>query len=371
MAPLIGRAITSRAPERHNVIIQIGNDLVNKTILIFIILVITICATATYAERLNSQVGVRQYSVYFEPTKNEIKSIIWYPTQAKSQVTKFGPYELEVAKNAEIENGKHNLVVISHGSRGSHMGHRDTAIYLAERGYIVISVLHPKNNYLDDSAGRTNENWINRPRHISSVLDSILADSDYKDYINRDMIAVIGHSAGGYTALALAGGVPDLDAIDSHCRVHGDDTGFCGVYNSFSLKIKNLFPNQDSERNHIIENLHDQRIKAAVLLAPVGVLFKDEQSLSKVKVPIRIYRAENDKVLRYPYHAESIKQKLSIIPEYIIVKNAGHYSFLSPFSDSIKNEVGAPAEDPQGFDRIQFHKNMNEEISVFLTNSLR
>lgn len=335
-----------------------------------IILIISICATATHADRLNSQVGVRQYSVFFEPTKSEIKSIIWYPTPVKSQVTKFGPYELEVAKNAEIENGRHNLVVISHGSRGSHMGHRDTAIYLAERGYIVISVLHPKNNYSDDSAGRTNENWINRPQHISSVLDSILADNDYKDYINKDIIAVIGHSAGGYTALALVGGVPDMEAIDIHCRVHSDDTEFCGVYNSFFLKIKNLFSSQDSEHSHIIDNLYDKRIKAAVLLAPVGVLFKDKKSLSKVKVPIRIYRADSDEVLRYPYHAESIKQKLTIIPEYIIVKNAGHYSFLSPFSDSIKNEIGAPAEDPEGFNRIRFHKIMNHEIADFLFKSL-
>jgi predicted dienelactone hydrolase len=342
----------------------------NKSRLIFIVLILPICATATYADRLNFHVGVRQFSVYFQPTKSEIKSIIWYPTPVKSKVTKFGPYELEVAKNAEIENGKHNLVVISHGSRGSHMGHRDTAIYLAERGYIVISVLHPKNNYLDDSAGRTNENWVNRPQHISSVLDSILAVNDYKDYINKNRIAVIGHSAGGYTALALVGGVPDTATIDIHCRDHSDDTEFCGGHNSFFLRIKNLFSNQDSENSHIINNLYDQRIKAAVLLAPVGVLFKDKKSLSKVKIPIRIYRAEKDEVLRYPYHAESIRKKLTIVPEYIIVKNAGHYSCLSPLSGSLKNRIGAPAKDPEGFDRIHFHKIMNQEIADFLFRSL-
>jgi predicted dienelactone hydrolase len=121
----------------------------------------------------------------------------------------------------------------------------------------------------------------------------------------------------------------------------------------------------------MIDNLYDQRIKAAVLLAPVGVLFKDKKSLSKVKVPIRIYRAESDEVLRYPYHTESIKQKLTIIPGYIIVKNAGHYSFLSPFPDTMKNEIGAPAEDPEGFDRMNFHKSMNQEIVDFIFKSLQ
>ena len=344
----------------------------NKTMWIFILLVFPICAKATYANPLKSHhVGIRQYSVFFQPTKSEIKSIVWYPALVKAQKTKLGPYELEVAKNAEIENGKHNLVVISHGSRGSHLGHRDTAIYLAERGYIVISVLHPKNNYSDDSAGRTDENWVNRPRHISRVLDSILEDNGYQDYINKDKIAVIGHSAGGYTALALVGGVPDTAAIGIHCRDHRDDSEFCGVFYSFYIKIKNFVSNRNTESSHTLDNLYDQRIKAAVLLAPLGVLFKDKESLSRVNVPILIYRAEKDEVLRYPYHAESIRKKLSITPEYIIVKNAGHYSFLSAFPNSITSEIGAPAKDPEGFDRIQFHKNMNEEIAVFLTKSLR
>lgn len=123
----------------------------NMVRLIMIILIFSICATVTNADILNSQVGIRRFSVFFQPTKSVIKGIVWYPTTVKSQKIKLGPYELDVARNAKIENGKHSLVVISHGSRGSHLGHRDTAIYLAERGYIVISVIHPKNNYLDDS----------------------------------------------------------------------------------------------------------------------------------------------------------------------------------------------------------------------------
>ncbi len=355
----------------RTVIIQEENDFMNKGVLILILLTLPPWATSAYAGRLNSQVGVRQFSVFFQPTKSEIKGIIWYPTPEKSQITKFGPYSLPVVKDAEIEKGKHNLVVISHGSRGSHMGHRDTAIYLAERGYFVLSVLHPLNNYSDDSAGRTNENWINRPLHISRVLDSILADNTYKDYIDEDMIAVIGHSAGGYTALALAGGVPDTTAISSHCREHSDDTEFCGVFNRIYLKFKNFFSRQNTEDSHAINNLYDQRIKAAVLLAPVGVLFKDTTSLSKVKIPIRIYRAEKDKVLGYPYHADSIKQKLTIVPDYIVVKNAGHYSFLAPFPNNMNDKIGALAKDPEGFDRIHFHEIMNHEIADFLFKSLR
>ena len=335
-----------------------------------LVLFVFLSTETIYAGTLNSNVGIRFISVDFPPTKSEIKGIIWYPTLEKAQKIKLGPFNLEVAKNAQIEDGRYSLVVISHGSQGSHLGHRDTAEYLAKRGFIVVSVLHPKNNYLDDSAGRTIENWINRPRHISTVLDSILTEGDLSKYINKDEIAVIGHSAGGYTALSLIGGVPDTSNISKHCLDHNDDLEFCGGH-GFISRIKGIFFHTDSKDEHIIKDINDSRIKAAVLLAPLGVLFKDERSLMSINVPILMYRAEKDDVLRYPYHAESINQKLHLKPEYIVVKNAGHYSFLSPFPDRLKQKVGVAAKDPKGFDRVEFHRQMNHKIFEFLSKSLR
>ena len=192
----------------------------------------------------------------------------------------------------------------------------------------------------------------------------------FKKYINNEAIAIIGHSAGGYTAASLIGGVPDTANISKHCQEHKEDIEFCGGH-SFSSRIKGFFSCSNSEDEHIIKGTHDRRIKAAVLLAPLGVLFKDEQSLMNIKAPILMYRAEKDDILRYPYHAESIKRKLKIKPEYIVVNNAGHYSFLSPFPENIRKRVGIVAKDPKGFDRIEFHLKMNQEIFKFFSKSLK
>ncbi len=56
--------------------------------------------------------------------------------------------------------------------------------------------------------------------------------------------------------------------------------------------------------------------------------------------------------------------------EYVVVNNAGHFSFLSPFPGEAKKSLRAVADDPEGFDRKGFHAQMNQEILDFLVRSL-
>ncbi len=215
----------------------------------------------------------------------------------------------------------------------------------------------------------TLQNWVDRPRHISTVIDTLLSHDEFKEALDTKRIAVIGHSAGAYTALALVGGIPNTATIRIHCTTQADDSLFCRNYGPLS-KIRRYFSALTEQEDTLIENVSDARIRAAVLMAPVGVVFSDNQSLSNVRVPLRIYRAEHDDVLRYPYHAEFLKGRLARQPEYIVVKNAGHYSFISPIPENMKHEIEEVASDPTGFDRVQFHTTMNQEIAEFLSRSL-
>jgi poly(3-hydroxyalkanoate) synthetase len=89
-----------------------------------------------------------------------------------------------------------------------------------------------------------------------------------------------------------------------------------------------------------------------------------------INIPLLIYRAEKDSILRYPCHAAFLQEKLLTELKYIIVKNAGHYSFITPIPDNMKNKVGKVAIDPNGFDRVQFHTTMNQENANFSSRSL-
>jgi predicted dienelactone hydrolase len=109
------------------------------------------------------------------------------------------------------------VVLFSHGIGES----RDSYVYLgkewASHGYIVIHLTHAgtdkavlEKGYLALYRETKNpENWKNRPLDVSRVIDRILGADEALPLIagrvDPSRIAAAGHSAGAFTALALAG----------------------------------------------------------------------------------------------------------------------------------------------------------------------
>ncbi len=292
-----------------------------------------------------------------------IAMAVWYPTKKPSKAERLGPFKVKVAINATPATGTFPLVLISHGSGGTIYGYRDTAQYLAERGFIAVSLFHPKNNFRNNRDEATTDNWINRPKHVSTVLDTILAHLEFSKHINQKKIVVMGHSAGGYTALALIGGIPNTAHARRQCEHnYQKDKRFCDLGKG----------KEDRQRDLIITDAHDPRFKAGILLSPVGVLFSDPGSLDPVTVPVFIYRTEIDRQLEFPFHADLIARSLknSKLVQYQVLNKANHFAFIAPFPDFIKKEVGEAAYDPPGFNREQAHQKINVEILTFLKKAL-
>ena len=63
------------------------------------------------------------------------------------------------------------MILISHGSGGSHLVYRTLAHHLARNGFIVGMPEHPFNNRNNNTLEGTVENLINRPRHIRTAID--------------------------------------------------------------------------------------------------------------------------------------------------------------------------------------------------------
>jgi predicted dienelactone hydrolase len=64
--------------------------------------------------------------------------------------------------------------------------------------------------------------FLDRPKDVSFMLDQLAVlnqeDGPLKDKLDTQQVSVIGHSLGGYTALALAGGELNLKELRQYCK---------------------------------------------------------------------------------------------------------------------------------------------------------
>src|SRR5579863_2261480 len=204
-----------------------------------------------------SSAGFRMFELPF-PT------LVMYPSDAPERLERVGPFEMSVAMNAPAA-GAFPLVVISHGSGGSPMSHRTLAAHLARNRFVVAMPEHPGNNRNNNELVDTIDNLTNRPRHIRGVIDWAFASEAFGSSLLPDAVAIIGQSMGGYTALAVAGGIPT----------------------SFPRESPDREPRQ-------IEVEPDPRVKALVLLTPATPWFMAAGALNRVRVPILLWTAEKD-----------------------------------------------------------------------------
>lgn len=323
----------------------------------FVVLLITASAFSNAYE-----VGFDKTNVPPSIESNGFPIALFYPTSSEPKVVELGPFKLNVAVEGEVLKGKHPLVIVSHGSGGSHLSYKDVAISLAKNGFIVGMPLHPQNNYMDNSLEGSVTNYTNRPKHITLAIDTLLNASDINTYIDSDKIAVLGHSVGGYAAISAAGGVGDTSSLIKICR------------NSPLLTDPYCTPARDgSMTKTVIKSKKDSRIKAIIIMAPVGGLFSTEGSLNDVDIPVLLLKAEKDKEVTEPYNADVIEKGLPNKQQLIsiMIPDAGHYSFLTSFPDFLKPELGLIAEDPDGFNRAEFQEKLGAIIVDYLKGVLK
>jgi predicted dienelactone hydrolase len=292
-----------------------------------------------------------------DPDGPPLEAGIWYPTDAPASPQPLGLFVQSVAVGAPVAGRGLPLVVMSHGTGGTFEGHYDTALALAEAGFVVASVTHTGDNYRDQSAFTRVEN---RPRHIKALIDYMLASWPRHDVLDPSRIGMFGFSAGGFTALVAIGGVPDMVRVASFCTAHPDDWG-CNRASELHSGPPTAPPSAF---------VHDTRIAAAVIAAPaIGYVFTPE-GLSGVKVPIQLWRGDRDEILTHPYHAQNVYDGLPIKPEYHVVPNAGHFAFLAPCSAGLQSIAPDICRDPAGFDRVAFHREFNAAVVAFFKAKL-
>lgn len=326
-----------------------------RRVLVRALFALTMAMLVGTAATMAEGVGFRFVGAQFGD--DEMPLAVWYPTEVSSGELAVGPFTMPVAADAPIASGRHGLVLISHGLGGSNLGHRDTAIRLAQAGYIVAAPQHSGDNYLDETYSGRPQNWTRRPQQMRVTLERLLADQGFSGSIDQERIAAVGHSIGGYTVLAFVGARADLERVARHCvERREEDQEFCG----YGQPEDELLP---------VPELGDRRVAAAVAVAPVGVAF-GEGAFDAVEAKVQIHRFGQDTVLRYPWHAENIAARMGENARLVVHPDVHHFAFITPFPASLAGSVGAAGRDPAGFDRASFLDVLNEQILEYLNEVL-
>ena len=324
-----------------------------------LVLLIAGCPVMVQAEpSYHWSVGFHRLS-FLDPLDDQpMRAIAFYPSREAEGLTKLGSYEVEATEGAKIAMGRYPLLMLSHGNTGTPLALHDLATSLARKGFVVVAVLHPGDNYKDHSRLGTLSNLYGRPMQISAAISATLADPELSPYVHDDQVGVIGYSAGGETALILAGAQPDLDRLRRYCQERPEDRDACTTKGE-------LIADRDD-----LEPAADPRIRALLLMAPLSLMF-GRQTLADVHVPVLLYSGENDSLVFPDKNADALARKLPVEPEFKVIPGAGHFVFMAPCNDEQMAAMPGLCTDAQGVDREDIHRDLIYEAGRFFGKTLQ
>lgn len=187
------------------------------------------------------------------------------------------------------------VVVISHGMGSTPSGFGYLGKHLASHGFTVAIPEHIGSGEAIKKAffaGLINTNvyptdFMERPLDVKQTLNELerlsQSDSNFKGRFNMQKVGMIGHSFGGYTALAMAGARLNTARIFQDCTSDKPRT-------NPSIYLQCLGQELPATNGR----LGDPRIKAVISINPLTSIVFGPEGLSEVQIPTMLVSAGHD-----------------------------------------------------------------------------
>jgi predicted dienelactone hydrolase len=317
-------------------------------------------STAAYAS--TASVGVTQIETV----------TVFYPTGTAEKAVTRGPFTLQLAENAAPAPGNNRLVVLSHGSGGAAWTYADLARQLVQAGFIVAVPEHDGDNWHDMSKVGP-ATWKQRPGEIVKAIDLMARDTRFSPLFDARKVGMYGMSAGGHTALTLAGGRWSPSRLMQHCEAHlDDDFNTCaapaaqltgGVFDGLKKTVARTFIRLKLDDPQWYAQT-DTRIIAVGAEVPFAADF-DVESLRKPTAKLGFVRAHQDIWLAPRFHISPIIDACKTCEMIADLPTAGHGSLLSPPPPALRGNVAPLLADPPGFDRAEVPRAHAKVVAFF------
>lgn len=287
---------------------------------------------------------------------------VFYPSSSAAAPLKRGPFTLTAAWQGTPVRGNGRLIVVSHGSGGSSWVHADLAGVLVEAGFVVAMPEHRGDNYRDTS-GIGPASWKRRPAEVSRAIDAVASDPRFAALVATDKVGVYGMSAGGHTALTLAGGRWSASRLARHCdayiaadfqscaglttRLRGDMFDNIKIWTALAV-LRWRFSDVSSDAKW--QSYRDPRVAAVVAGVPYAADF-DVLSFAAPPVPLGLVTAGQDRWLVPRFHSSAVLTACSPCERVADIPGGGHGALLSPLPPNLTGLAAELLGDPPGFDR--------------------
>lgn len=281
-----------------------------------------------------------------------LRGAVWTPCEAPAGPIVLEPLVLRGVRDCPIAGTQLPLIIVSHGTGGSALGHHDTAAALADAGFVVAAINHPGDNFRDLSRQGHLSAFGTRPVDMKRLLDHLLGAWPGRSRLDAGRVGIFGFSRGGYTALATIGAVPDFATREDLCPP-ATTLPLCE-----EIKRRDIPPAPQ----------RDARIRAAVVVDPLSFFSAD--GLSGVTVPVQLWASAHGGDGVTPGSVAALRRDLPTPPDWHVAANAGHFAFLAPCTPAMTQALPELCRDRPGFERADFHALFNAEVVAFFKQTL-
>ena len=193
-------------------------------------------------------------------------------------------------------------------------------------------------------------------------IDAVARDGRFAPLLSLDRVGMYGMSAGGHTALVLAGGRWSPSALLKHCEAHLSEdfqtcVGLAARLRGDILDDAKKFVAMPLIRYRLRDpawySHEDPRVKAVVAEVPVGVVVSGQ-----------------DLWLVPRFHVRAVLAACTGCEVVADLPAAGHGSLLSPQPTRLGGIAAELLSDPPGFDRSAVPAAHTAIVGFFLRNLL-
>ena len=348
----------------------------------------------TYAVAGGQAVGIRELATGGE---SPLALKMWYPASPDADEAVATAYRYEVklgqplgmvtiASSAsqattdapfDLEQGPYPLVVLSPGFAMGGLAYGWLAEHLASHGFVVLAPEHQETlnpeKFLWQAA-------VSRPQDILTLLsfvdEQVQAGGTLAGLVDGEQTAVIGHSYGGYTALAAAGAQIDTPSFEGHCATAtstGDPTAWlCEMLMPHLEEMA-----QQAGFSAVPEGLWsrpvDPRIDAIIPMAGDAYFF-GEAGLALIDVPVLAIGGTLDEDTPFLWGPQPTYEQTSSDKKALLALNgAEHMIFTNPcesvrwYARPLAGEFCADTD----WNRSQAHAIVAHYATAFLLSELK